>query len=105
MTNPQRRQDDQAHMTPRGTGAGPFEADLEAGIGALFRRCPTLCGFTVQKAASELFIAELSVYPPFGAEARRELCGEIVAALRELMDECPETGELLLERTFARVFH
>jgi hypothetical protein len=50
-------------MIPRGTGASPFEADLEAGIGALFRRCPTLCGFTVQKAASELFIAELSVYP------------------------------------------
>jgi hypothetical protein len=59
----------------------------------------------VQKAASELFIAELSVYPVEGPEARRELCGEIVAALLQLMDECPETGELLLERTFARVFH
>jgi hypothetical protein len=55
-----------------------FEADLEASINALFCRCPALCGFTVR---------------------------EIVAALVQLLDECPEACELLRERTFARVFH
>src|SRR5688500_13782904 len=29
-----------------------FEADLKASINALFRRCPTLCGFTVRDAAN-----------------------------------------------------
>ena len=73
-----------------------FEADLEAGINALFCRCPALCGFTVRDAAnlsrdglafqhvSELFVTEVSVYPLSGPAA---------------------PGELLRERTFARVFH
>jgi hypothetical protein len=94
-----------------------FEADLEAGINALFCRCPALCGFTVRDAAnlsrdglalqhvSELFVTEVSLYPLSGPAAPGELCGEIVAALVELLDECPEARELLRERTFARVFH
>jgi len=94
-----------------------FEADLEAGISALFCRCPTLCGFTVRDAAnlsrdglalehvSKLFVTEVSVYPWSGLDAPGELCGEIVAALVQLIDECPGARELLRERTFARVFH
>lgn len=96
---------------------GRVEADLEASIGALFRRCPALCGFLVLDAArlsrdalaaeraSGLFVTEVSVYPPGGAEAARELCGEIVAALLRLIDECPAARELLRERSFARAFH
>lgn len=94
-----------------------FEADLEASINALFCRCPALCGFTVRDAAnrsrdglplqhvSELFVSEVSVYPLGDPAAPGELCGEIVAALVELLDECPQARELLRERTFARVFH
>jgi len=90
-----------------------FEADLEASISALFCRCPALCGFTVRDAAnlprdglalqhvSELFVTEVSTYP-LGDPAAP---GEIVAALVQLLDECPEACELLRERTFARVFH
>ena len=52
------------------------EERLEASISALFRRCPA-----------------------------RELRGEIVAVLAALIEECPEAGELLRERTFARAFH
>lgn len=80
-----------------------FEADLEASVGALFRRCPTLCGFTVQ-GSSELFVTEVSAYP-CSPRVRRELCNEIVAALLPLIDECPAACELLPGRTFARVFH
>lgn len=54
---------------------------------------------------SELFVTEVSLYPLSGPAAPGELCGEIVAALVELLDECPEARELLRERTFARVFH
>jgi hypothetical protein len=92
-------------VTRRAAGASPFEADLEARIGALFRRCPTLCGFTVQDAASELLVTEVSVYPSDGREARGELYREILAALVQLIDEYPETRELLRERTFARILH
>ena len=94
-----------------------FEADLEASINALFRRWPTLCGFSVRDAAnlsrnrlalehvSELCVTEVSVYPLSSVEVPRELCYEIVATLVELIDERPEACELLRERTFARVFH
>lgn len=93
------------------------EADLGASVKALFRRCPTLCGFSVRGAASpsrdgftlqhgsELFVTEVSVYPLSGLQAPGEICHEIVAALVALVDECPDARELLRERTFARVFH
>jgi hypothetical protein len=94
-----------------------LEADLDATLDALFRRCPTLCGFSVRDAAdlprdrlalqqrSELFITEVSVYPMRDLAPPAELCHEIVATLVELMDECPGAGALLRERTFARAFH
>ena len=78
---------------------------IEASINALFRRCPTLCGFTVRDEASQLFVTGVSVYPCSGLAAPGELWSEIMATLAELVDECPEAGELLRERTFARAFH
>jgi hypothetical protein len=94
-----------------------IEADLEAAIGALFRRCPALCAFSVQDTASlaregmapehvgDLFLIEVSVNPWSDQEETAALCGEIVTALTELIDKCPEALELLHERTFARVLH
>jgi hypothetical protein len=94
-----------------------FEADLDAGINALFCRWPTLCGFSVRDTAnlsrdrlplqhvSALMVTEVSVYPLTDLEVPWELCHEIVATLVGLIDECPEACELLRERTFARVFH
>lgn len=82
-----------------------FEADLDAGIKAIFRRIPTLCGFSVHEAADALVVTEVSVHPSVCLDAPGEICHEIVTALTELIDECPETAWLLRERTFARVFH
>ena len=79
------------------------EQRLEASVNALFRRCPALCGFAVEHE-TELFVSEVTIHPPFAAP-HRELRGLIVAELAALIDECPEAGELLRERTFARVFH
>jgi hypothetical protein len=94
-----------------------IEADLEAGLSALFRRCPTLCGFSVRDAASlardglafaqasEIFVTEVSVFPCSSLEAPPEISREIARVLVKLIDECPEASELLCQRTFARVFH
>jgi len=92
-----------------------FNADLEDSISALFRRCPTLCGFSVRDAAAlthngvslrnmaELYVTEVSVYPMRDLDAPAELGQEIVATLAELLDECPEACALLRDRTFARI--
>ncbi|HEY3074145.1 MAG TPA: hypothetical protein VGJ74_03120, partial [Burkholderiales bacterium] len=55
------------------------EERLEASVNALFRRCPALCGFTVEHQ-SELFVSEVTIHPS-GAAPHRELRGVIVATL------------------------
>jgi hypothetical protein len=80
------------------------EERLETTVNALFRRWPMLCGFTIHHG-SELLVGEITIDPPCGVHPRGELCGEIVAVLGELIEEYPEAGELLRERTFARAFH
>ena len=83
-----------------------IEADLEAGIGALFRRRPALCGFHVRDAAHErLCVTEVCVYPVRFAGAPGELCDEIEATLLGLIEESPDSRGLLRGRTFARAFH
>lgn len=94
-----------------------YEADLGASINALFFRCPTLRGFAVRDAArlsrggfavqraSGLVVTEISIYPLCSLDTAVTLCDQIVAALGELIDECPEARALLHERTFARVLH
>ena len=80
------------------------EERLETTVNALFRRWPMLCGFTIYHG-SELLVSEITIHPPCGPHPRGQLCGEIVALLGELIEECPEAGELLRQRTFARVLH
>jgi hypothetical protein len=79
----------------------PQDRRIEERMGALFRRWPALCGFTVQQSRG-LFIGDVTLVAPapWGV-----LMDEIAAALRELMDECPDADELLRERTFARAIH
>ena len=93
------------------------EADLSATLELLFRRCPTLCGFSVASApehaqggpagepARGLFVTGVSVYPVTGPDAPEALYAEIEATLAHLVNESPFTSTLLRERTFARVFH
>ena len=92
------------------------EADLEASINALFGRCPTLHGFTVcgevpsgegfaLPPESGLFVTDVSIYPQCNFDSSVRHFREIAVALARLIDECPEAGELLRDRTFARVLH
>lgn len=94
-----------------------FEADLDDRISALFRRWPTLCGFSVRDAAGllrdgldvrqagEVFVTEVSIYPLSALEAPAEICNEIAVVIDGLLEECPVDCELIRERTFARTFH
>ena len=99
----------------RNAGQEP-EADLGASIDALFVRCPRLHGFTVGSAVpsgegfalppeSGLFVSEVSIYPSCDFDLAVRHFREIAVTLARLIDECPEAGELLRERTFARVLH
>ncbi len=78
-----------------------FEVDLAARVDALFRRCPTLCGFSMQ----EDDLLDLTCHPLPDRERAELILGEISQMLVELADEQPEAAELLRGRTFARTVH
>jgi hypothetical protein len=94
-----------------------LEAALAARIDTLFRRCPALCGFSVQEGSKlpqeraadhiegDLFLADLECHPALDPDRSAELCEAISHALLELVDERPEMAELLPGRTFARTLH
>ena len=90
--------------------------EVGASIDALFGRCPRLHGFTVCSEVpsgegfalppeSGLFVTEVSIYPSCSFDLSVRHFREIAVALATLIDECPEAGELLRDRTFARVLH
>lgn len=108
MKAQEQRNEDQEHMR--------YEADLWASINALFVRCPTLHGFAVSSMVpsgegfalpreSGLFVTDVSIYPACTFDTAVRHFSEIGVALARFIDECPEAGELLRERTFARVLH
>jgi hypothetical protein len=76
---------------------------VEARVSALFRRRPALCGFTVWHS-EKLLVSEVTVNAT-GRQGPAELAVEIIATLGDLIDEWPETCQLLHGRTFARTFH
>ena len=88
---------------------------LATTVDSLFRRLPSLVGFSVQEArtlssdrsakrlARELVLADIETIPwPAHTPA---LYGEIAVALLNLIDCDPATRELLVGRTFARALH
>jgi hypothetical protein len=91
------------------------ETQITAVVDSLFRRWPSLVGFSVQDARigasdrpaaqfdRELVLADVESSPwPAHMQA---LCGEIAVALLGLIDRDPATRELLRGRTFARALH
>jgi hypothetical protein len=87
---------------------------IHSTVNEIFAACPELCGFSVQHATDltrdraagqlegDLYLADVETLP----YARNErLFGEIAVALLDLIDERPETVELLRGRTFARTLH
>jgi hypothetical protein len=93
-------------------------ADVEARIGALFIRCPSLCGFAVQDRASlparfteqaipdaDLYVTEIGIFPKLGDDQYADMYDEITATLSTLCNEQPNAYDVLRGRTFARAMH
>ena len=90
-------------------------ADVEAKMAALFIRCPTLCGFSVQDRAqlpeqiteqqipdADLYVTEIGIFPKLGAEQYADVFDEITVTLSSLVSEQPNAYDVLNGRTFAR---
>ena len=94
-------------------------ADVEAKIGALFARCPSLCGFSVQDRQqvsetrpaqidesqipdADLYVTEIGIYPRLGTEQYADVFDEITVTLANLVSEQPNAYDVLRGRTFAR---
>ena len=94
-------------------------ADVEAKIGALFTRCPSLCGFSVQDRQqvsemrpaqieesqipdADLYVTEIGIYPRIGTEEYADVFDEITVTLANLVNEQPNAYDVLRGRTFAR---
>jgi hypothetical protein len=82
------------------------ETEVTAVVDSIFRRWPSLVGFSVQESQTypaDLVIADVET-DPWPAQPRG-IEGEIAVALLDLMDEEPAARELLCGRTFARTVH
>jgi hypothetical protein len=79
------------------------ESEVAATVDALFRRLPSLVGFSIREQECDMVLADVET-DPWPARSP-ELFGEIAVALLDLMDEEPAARELLLGRTFARILH
>lgn len=95
---------------------GTLEAEVAARIQALFRRCPTLWGFSVQNSLpkdvdqspipdADLFVTEIDTFPRLDNEQHGEIYDEIALALSALVYEQPHACDYLRGRTFARAIH
>jgi len=100
----------------RDEGMRHVAAQLEESIVTLFDEFPSLCGSPLQERPglpqggaatlhADLFLTDVGLYPAPGFEEARLICEDIRETLVELIDERPETLELLRGRSFARAFH
>jgi hypothetical protein len=78
------------------------EAILEQHVDALFRRLPTLSGFSLRE---DLELADVAVHSWPGHTAGVDFYEELVQALADLAEERADAVELMRGRTFARAFH
>ena len=94
-----------------------LQVDVEAKMKALFARCPTLHGFSVQDRGmlprdvaqnripdADLFITEIGVFPKLDSQDG-EIHDEITLAISDLVQDQPRACYYLRGRTFARTLH
>jgi hypothetical protein len=93
---------------------GRLEASVESKMKALFARCPSLHGFSVQDRAmlprsvdknripdADLFITEIGIFPKLDSKYD-EIHDEITLAISDLVHDEPHAYDYLRGRTFAR---
>ena len=89
---------------------GRLEANVDAKMKALFSRCPSLHGFSVQDRAmlprsvdknripdADLFITEIGIFPKLDSKY-----DEITLTISDLVHDEPHAYDYLRGRTFAR---
>jgi hypothetical protein len=81
------------------------QQQVQEQLQSLFSRCPDLCGFAVRAEAEELYVSDIGISPRLSAEQYGEIYQDIAQTLGELLDEEPQAGEWLRDRTFARIVH
>lgn len=94
-----------------------LEASVDSKIKALFARCPTLHGFSVQDRAmlprdvdrnniadADLFVTEIGVFPKLDSQFD-EIFDEITLTISDLVKDQPHAYDFLRGRTFARALH
>jgi hypothetical protein len=94
-----------------------IEAEVSAGMKVLFYRHPELCGFVVRdraglpahvnrdKLEGEIFITEIGLYPRLDKTQYDEIYEEIAKIITRLVNDKPETKDVLVGRTFAQTMH
>ena len=85
-------------------------ADLvHEAVSQIFRRCPTLCGFTVREIRSdgtpEVVFDDVAIQPWAGYKPDNDLLAEIASVLLEVADEAPGAEALIAGHTFAPTLH
>ncbi len=96
---------------------GRLEANVDAKIRALFMRCPSLHGFSVQDRAmlprnidqtkipdADLFVTEIGLFPKLDSQFD-EIYDEITLVISDLVHEQPQAYDFLRGKTFARTLH
>ena len=89
--------------------------DVQAKISALFLRCPTLCGFSIQDRSTlpeqltdaqipdaDLYVTEIGMFPKLNADQYADIFDEITITISNLVSEQPNAYDVLCGRTFAR---
>jgi len=94
-----------------------LEASVGAKIRAVFARCPTLHGFSVQDRSmlprdldpnripdADLFVTEIGIFPKLDSQFD-DIYDEITLAISDLVKDEPQAYDFLRGRTFARSLH
>ena len=96
---------------------GKLEQSVDAKMKALFARCPTLFGFSVQDRAmlprsvdknripdADLFITEIGIFPKLDSRYD-EIHDEITLAISDLVHDEPHAYDYRRDRTSARTLN
>ena len=93
-----------------------IEQDLAVRVEAIFERCPSLQGFSIQDAAGlpkhlqaaaleGLIVTDIGIYPELEPALTERVYDEIAVALLDFICARPDARSVLHGRTFVRNLH
>jgi hypothetical protein len=96
--------------------APPLEQDLAARVEAIFERCPSLQGFSIQDASGlpkrlqavaleGLVVTDIGIYPELEPALTERVYDEIAVGLLDFICARPAARAVLHGRTFVRQLH